>query len=542
MKNLLKKGLFSWVVLFIACNMLFGQESFMNAYQPDVKDLIIVQATSSALELKDGGIIHVVTQSDVHWEGLLQPTKVKIYKYSKDGTLVWSKEFVYRNISNVNPVFQGSTGSIYLVGQDLVKFCTVVIRMTPNGQILWAKNYWLEAGSDVAISGTGTADGNVILSGYVVNGSHRKGAIWSINPAGDLLWAYLTNNAVTEKNETMTLRFIKENESGNYIISGDGYSEKQSKHFVCLLEIDKHGKKLWSHNYYYESPLFIFDMNPAEGGYIFSAKSGKYGEHFIIRTDAVGGILKQYKYDYPDGYFALLNIYPDEDTSGGYLVLAKNLNFLYSLKLDSLGVVQKAARMDFKLCTIFTGKMERTQDGGYLTAGNFTYKTAQTFDFAMLLKLNKNFEIPCTTEEVNLSGLVMKDIDFETDSTEFFFEAATTTGLDTSLIISNQKSWIFTECETTTTVNVEQKSSTINVFPNPVSSELNISIDSKSYSPDKKYRVVITDMPGRQLCSIEPDYEGRASFDTQALPPGMYSAVLTSEGHQLGVVKFVVVR
>ena len=84
--------------------------------------------------------------------------------------------------------------------------------------------------------------------------------------------------------------------------------------------------------------------------------------------------------------------------------------------------------------------------------------------------------------------------------------------------------------------------SIISVFPNPVSSTLSIDVEQAGYGSVREQTVDITDLLGRRLYTVDIDYDGHAEIDTQALPPGMYIAVLRTDGHQVQAVKFVVVR
>ena len=536
------------IYIFILLNLLCTNATYsQKAYLYETKMPYCCDYFGHTLGLKDGPIIYTLMETYSNIDNDLVRS-VKIIKLSNDGQLAWMtgykalKPYIYR----MTPFFENDNGDIFFFGKGGKNGHHQILKMNSSGEVLWIKSYFLNFVFGEFSSGIGHSDGNLILTGSVSYDTKTKGMIAAITQDGEVLWVRLTKNADIVSPEEMFILRVIENKKGNLVVFGHGYSGSKKKRFLCLSELDKSGKTIWTNAYFRNTVAavdYVYDLCETDTGYtVVGCLGSATNESLMMAVNADGTML--WNKNYRSKLMQFTNVFWRKEYVNDYFVFGQDYYNLYLFRIDPDGEIKKARLMSNGGNSIVSDYFLPTQDGGYITF-NTTFKLQNNVaeGSARLLKLNQQSEFACKSEEVDLSKIEIKSLDLYDDDEEYIFESTSCKvedWTDYELIEADIQFEII--CETTATTDVSTETGALRLYPNPVSSTLSIDVRQAGYSTVREQTVDITDLLGRKLYTVDIDNEGHAEVDTQTLPPGMYIAVLRADGHQVQTVKFVVVR
>ena len=521
-----------------------GQKAYYILDVPDFPEY--ATGSGNALELNDGAVIYTFINTYIE-PNIRRMSRLKIVKM-KDGNIIYGKTYLCKYLNTIWPVYEDINGDIYFYGGGgIEKSYLLLLKINSDGDLLWFKNYFLNFvhngwGAVIRVS-----NGNIVFTGSVTySGNETKGFVMSLTKDGNVIWAKITKNPDNGIMEEMRLYKVIENSKGNLVVLGDGYSESKKKRFLCLSELDKSGKTIWTKAYYrniISTSTIPYDLCETDSGYSFTCIMGSISYGCVINaTDTTGNIL--WSKNYVSKNMEFTDIYYRNQNTNDYFVFGQDYFNLYVFKISSTGEIIRASSVDNNGIFIGSYRFLPTKDGGYIACGAINYyMNGKLLEKNSILKLNDQLEFPCDSKEIDLSKIEIKSLELVDDDNEYIFESTSCKvedWTDYELIDADIQFEII--CETTATNDVSADAGALRLYPNPVSSTLSIDIQQAGYSTVREQTVDITDLLGRKLYTVDIDYDGHAELDTQALPPGMYIAVLRADGHQVQAVKFVVVR
>ncbi len=273
-------------------------------------------------------------------------TDIWIIKLDRDGNEEWNRKHSIHRFNISNSIVQTNDGGYMVAGSsgDRTSFMDfVVIRLDGGGEKIWSRTYGGGA-FNIASSIIGTADG-----GYIVSGS-TKGRL------ADLDFLVMKIDAGGERGWSRTfggkrddgVSSIRETEDGGYVAAGYTSREGSDYKDLWVLKLDSGCEKTWERTFggFMSEEAGSIEQT-ADGGYIVAGytqyRDRRKDEIWLIRLD-------------PDGNMTWDRIYGGE-------------------KFDSAASIQ------------------RTDDGGYIVAGNTTSYGAGKMDM-LVMKLDSEGGCP----------------------------------------------------------------------------------------------------------------------------------------------------
>lgn len=135
-------------------------------------------------------------------------------KYSPDGTLLWAKNYDdgtgRTSWWHAWAVATGADGSVYVAGEGLS-----VVKYDAQGEVVWSKIVPVQGvnGHEITVTSLSVGkNGQVYAAGYFFNGSGAGYALARLDAAGNILWTkeipgsakgYITIDAVLDSNDTL---------------------------------------------------------------------------------------------------------------------------------------------------------------------------------------------------------------------------------------------------------------------------------------------------------------------------------------------------
>ena len=517
------------------------------AYLYETKIPVCCDYECHALELKDGSVIYTLMERYSNIDNYVR--SVKVIKLSKEGEIIWTSGYkdLYHYYNDMTPFFENNNGDIFFYGDGGLNGYLQLLKMNSSGEVLWIKSYLKNFVHGEFSSGIGDSDGNLILTGSVSYDTKTKGMVAAISQDGEVLWVRMTKNADMVMPEEMFILRVIENKKGNLVVFGHGYSGSKKKRFLCLSELDKSGKTIWT-NAYFRSIIAasstVNNLCETDSGYTIVGSLGPSSNGALMMAVNAEGKMLWNKNYMISKLFWFTNVFWHKEDVHDYFVFCQDYYNLYLLRMDAAGEIKKSRLMSNGGNSIVSDYLLPTQDGGYISAySQVKFQNGEADGSILLMKLNQQLEFACKSEEVDLSKIEIKSLDLYDDEEEYSFEGTSCKVEDwTDYELINADIQFEIICETTATTDVSAEAGALRLYPNPVSSTLSIDVEQVGYGTVRDQAVDITDLLGRRLYTVDIDYDGHAEIDTQALPPGMYIAVLRTDGHQVQAVKFVVVR
>ena len=196
------------------------------------------EVSNNVIETEDGNFILFGDSESTDIEGL--PNKgsndIIIFKYDKDGNMLWQKSWGGNKIDVSNNAIETEDGSIILFGYSYSidieglpnkgSNDAIIIKYDKDGNMLWQKS-WGGSDRDYLINVLETEDGNFILFGRSsstdIEGLPNKGSrdmiILKYDKNGNMLWQKSWGGNKSEVSNN-----VIETEDGNFILFGNSSS------------------------------------------------------------------------------------------------------------------------------------------------------------------------------------------------------------------------------------------------------------------------------------------------------------------------------
>lgn len=416
----------------------------------------------AVVETSDGNIVYAgfTNSTDYCIYQSYGATDGWIVKLNNNGDTLWSKsvggssdDFLYGITSTddggIIAVGFTSSEDYYIHENKGMTDCWAVC-LNINGDTLWSKTYG-GSSMDFATSITKTNDGFFVIGGFVassdgdVSGNHGGMDMWTfmINNEGNFIWGKTIGGSGDEQ-----LFTIKKSIDNKFLIVGstnssDGdFVTNEGGIDIALAKLDVTGNIIFSKSYGASSDETGYSLYQNEIGDIqicgatnsingiFTDNHGAY-DAFVLNIDSIGQLLWSQCYG-GSSFDMAYNILPSENKSS--LVISE------SWSLD--GQVSE----NFGYCDIWTFQIDST--------GNLMWD--ESFG-------GVSTDMPC-------DAIVTTD--------DKFIIAGNTSSWDTYGGYGDENCWLFElESETTGTEMISDNNLTI--YPNPVSDQLTINLNTR---------------------------------------------------------------
>ena len=219
-----------------------------------------------------------------------------VLKLSSDGNLLWARTFVQAGTDELAVSITGTTdGGCAVVGYSgSGPTYVLALRFDASGNLSWARRYWI-AGADMPRSIIQTSDGGFAIAGYTSYGAGVSDCfVLKLDPSGGISWARTYGGPNTE--DAMS---IIQTSDGGYAIVGMTRSWGVGNNDVLLIKLNSAGAVSWARTFggmgfeYGNSIVQTSDGGYAIAGYTDSYSAGSY-DYLILRLDQNG-----YNPDYP---------------------------------------------------------------------------------------------------------------------------------------------------------------------------------------------------------------------------------------------------
>jgi hypothetical protein len=407
---------------------------------------------NSVEQTNDGGYILLSTGNSSI--GVLQ-----LYKTDHNGDTIWTKQFGGGN--TVNKWIQGVsvqqtpdqgyiiTGSAHSDYSSIPYSMTniILIKTDSNGNIIWKKNYENSSSSYrwyTACETKQTTDGGYIIVGNIdYGGPHYSILLIRTNNLGDLVWTKFfgsTNDGFLPQNK---LACIEKTTDGGFIIGSN-----------------------------------TLDSFP-------------YSKGYIVKVNANGSILWSKTYS---GIIAINSI--AETNDGGYIVksgkrLPNNESFPVLMKIDNTGdtLWTKAyGHVNMNIDAYGSSALE-TADGGYILSCGIT--TLNDYKEICIIKTDSVGNSGCYEMEadVTISGSINTEFLEPTNTFDLALE------ISCPLLIVGSGGSISADCLSIDVPEIKKKNQSINIFPNPFTSNAFINFEVEQ----KNINIKITNLLGEVI-------------------------------------------
>ena len=209
---------------------------------------------------------------------------VVVVKLTSDGNITWAKQYNFADADDTNDVLQTDDGgyilTVYAPGVRILK-------LDNDGKIVWQKSY---SGSDTALSIQQTNDGGYIVAGLQNSGCCDDDAMaFKLDSSGAIVWQrkYISSNG------DVYLTHIKQTTDGDY--TAVGYMSVNSVNWrdILALHLDSSGNIIWQKTYGGLSEDFgTYFGKTIDGGTIIAGNTftDGIGDLMILKLDRSGEI------------------------------------------------------------------------------------------------------------------------------------------------------------------------------------------------------------------------------------------------------------
>ncbi len=342
-----------------------------------------------------------------------------VIKLSNDGEIEWQKIFGHNGTDEVYFIQQTNDGG-YIFGGRLgvlggLDSLFSIIKLSPNGDIEWQKNYDdVDSSIGLLYSLQQTIDGGYIVAGYDYFSSNQTQDILILKLFfdGSVEWSKTYRGSIDGKPSSIQLTSDR-----GFIVAGYTTSSGAGESDIWILKLASDGTIEWLKTYggsEGENAYSIQQTN--DGGYIVAGLILSFGagqpDFWVLKLSSEGDIEWNKTYGGSESETA----YSIQQTSdGGYIVAGETESFgagykdIWILKLSIWG--------DIEWQKTYGGRqnetasfIQQTGDGGYVVAGSTDTYGEGKRDF-LILKLFPNGDINSACKFINDSSAEVSDPD-----------------------------------------------------------------------------------------------------------------------------------
>jgi hypothetical protein len=200
-------------------------------------------------------------------------SKVFLLKIKPNGDKLWTRTYGGTSDCCAQTITITSDGNFIISGStflhDEVREDLYLLKVKPNGDILWTKTYGGTNGG-LAQKIMPTSDGNFIIAGYTYNSQIY---LLKINPNGDTLWTKTYGEFGGRFAQTITTT-----SDGNFIVAGIESPSGSEVWNVYLLKIKPNGDTLWTKTYKETENYEVYAIeSTSDGNFIVGGAITSYG-------------------------------------------------------------------------------------------------------------------------------------------------------------------------------------------------------------------------------------------------------------------------
>jgi hypothetical protein len=237
------------------------------------------QEANSIVETSDGGYAVAGRSSSPE-----KDYDFWVMKLDPDGNVLWQKTYGDSNYQRASSIVETSDGGYAVAGRSYSpekNFDFWVMKLDPSGNVLWQKTYG-DSDSQGAWSIVETSDGGYAVAGYSIS-NIKPFDSWVIrlDPDGNVLWQKKYGDS-----DRQGAASIVETSDGGYAVAGDSYSIGEDRK-IWVMKLDASGNILWQNKYFNTFGVVrSIIVETSNGGYAV-AGSGLEGSSILV-TDSSG--------------------------------------------------------------------------------------------------------------------------------------------------------------------------------------------------------------------------------------------------------------
>lgn len=463
------------------------------------------------------------------------------------GTIKWMLKY-YNNTNVASSLILATkdNGSL-LSGTEVVIengnyfFRPYIIKVDENGNKIWSRSIQSKFNSVTSVDLINDLDGGYNFQiGYDSLNLSNIGFL-KLNENGEIIWQNSRENVYSYN--------VKQNVDSSYLtMDNRDYPEVNS---VCIInKMEQMGHFVWSKKFNKAN----FDVSGSkiiitiDGGLVIVGVVSNRPplpyivKGLILKLNSKGEMEWSKTYsraNYCDGFESICNA---DDSSFVVIASSRKLderNKGIISKIDLMGNV-KWLKMNTSLIETIYFNVIKTKDKGFAINGLQNQKNSTPLESSYLLvKTDQDGNLGCFHEDATylVEDIALEETDIALKITNTNFKSVSTNAT-LEFVDLNATTLCFSDA----THEPKSNKTTINLFPNPVTNELNITVDKTTLPTGTKLSIDLVDGLGRILLSQNLDWDGHAIINTSELPPGWYAAVVSGDGHKLLAEKFVVMR
>lgn len=440
-------------------------------------------------------------------QGTVSPSLIKTDMY---GQVQWVKTVDCNNPYSIYcfDICQATDSSFYLTYRAGALPFYEVVKFSPQGNLVWAKEYALPQGTDLIyqVHNAATADNGCVITGTLsYPNSSTAWHIFKIDSSGNVAWSKcpLTNF----KNDYYDLDICP---NGDLIMCGDNYNTNLMAYEAVVVRLASNGNFISSKTYFNNQ---IYRCNAitstADNGAIFSCRTAG-NEIIAAKISQTGYVTWCNKYQDPAADFSAYAIEETPDHGSAFVGMENNAasagSFL--LKLDSTGSVQWCVHYD----SIDYRSVSRTVQGFAMTG-----RTSSTYS-VKLASTDQQGLNACNTASSITGSPVTLTTGTLTNSPPITLTITNKSYTEIQIPFQTE---IFCTSSDPKGINENDAEDLIRVYPVPASTSVSVqsSCTIRQYS--------LYDLSGKILTTEKP-VQKTFSIDVSALPAGMYFLMLES--------------
>jgi hypothetical protein len=508
------------ITMVCVSSSLFAQD-FTYLYEPPVEgDYIILR---DLIETNDGNLL---VGYDLMPADYGMPV-AGLMKTNEAGAILWSKTFtIPESVAGCSfEVAENAAGNFYFWGlskeSGTDNMRAILSEITQEGEMLWSKEY--DFGYNVTASYT-INKLHILPSGdlQMMIAVYGQVIVLKTDATGNLIWGKTSAMGPPEEGG--------KNPGFEWLVIPDdgGLCVSKAENDFSLLRYDEDGEMMWNKAYKLGTYSHAKTVASAPNGNLLIAGYINYFPYIMEVSHENGEIvwIKRTMDEFlPFMESAHLTVIDDEIT----LDFTNASNHQVFVRFSEEGEVLKTMASEYASSDY--NKLEFVENGTY-----FYGSSLSIFDFAyegMLNRTSDIFEQSCMIKDYNLLTFTdfadYSEVDFEPFNGEF------TNQVDIAITLADLNLKVKLGCEFYLE-NDSEELTNLNVYPNPATNELNISISNEMVNAV----YTITDLAGKTVLT-DNFTTSLMNVDLSSLVAGQYILTVSSE-NEVMTEKITVVR